>query len=380
MRRSSPACYSILVTTMVTTMVVLSAVSIPAFAQNPPAGSVVAEAQALMQQGQQSQALEKVDRALAANPRDRQARFLKGVILTELNKLDEAAAVFVKLTQDAPELPEPYNNLAVIYAQQKQYDKAKAALEMAIRTNPSYAVAHENLGDLYAKMAREAYDKALQTDSSNANAQAKLNLLRELTAAPAKPPVPAAPTRQVTIAAAPAPAPVRSEPPKPAQPAQAAVASSAAKPPAPAIAPAAPAATAATSAQAQSSKSAASSSAATAPAEEGKSAVRSAVLAWASAWSNKNAREYLSYYAKDFQVPDRKSRKDWEEERTQRVTKPGNIKVSVAELEIHVNGDHATARFKQHYDSANFNSASGKTLELTQRNGHWQIVQERIGR
>lgn len=377
MRRSSPACHSILVTTMV----VLSAVSFPAFAQNPPAGSIVAEAQALMQQGQQSQALEKVDRALAANPRDRQARFLKGVILTELNKLDEAAAVFVKLTQDAPELPEPYNNLAVIYAQQKQYDKAKAALEMAIRTNPSYAVAHENLGDLYAKMAREAYDKALQTDSGNTNAQAKLNLLRELTAGPARPSAPAAPARQVTIAAAPpapvAPSPV--QPPKPAQPqpAQAVAANTGTKPaPTP---PAPPVASVATSAAAASAKSSSSSSSST-PAEDGKGAVRSAVLGWASAWSNKNAREYLSFYAKDFQVPDRKSRKDWEEERAQRVTKPGNIKVTIAELDIRLNGEHATARFKQHYDSANFNSASGKTLELAQRNGHWQIVQERIGR
>ena len=85
--------------------------------------------------------------------------------------MDEATGVFLKLTEEAPELPEPYNNLAVIYAQQKQYDKAKAALEMAIRTHPSYAVAHENLGDLYAKMARQAYDRALQIDAGNASAQ-----------------------------------------------------------------------------------------------------------------------------------------------------------------------------------------------------------------
>lgn len=380
MRRSSPACHSILVTTMV----VLSAVSFPAFAQNPPAGSIVAEAQALMQQGQQSQALEKVDRALGANPKDRQARFLKGVILTELNRLDEAAAVFVKLTQEAPELPEPYNNLAVIYAQQKQYDKAKAALEMAIRTNPSYAVAHENLGDLYAKMAREAYDKALQTDSGNANAQAKLNLLREMGNGSTRPPA-AAPARQVTIAAAPPVAPAApnpaqaSKPTQVQQPAQPAAAPAGAKPPVP-VAPVVAANAATSTASSAKSSSAASSASSSAAADEGKTAVRSAVLGWASAWSNKNAKEYLGYYAKDFQVPDRKSRKDWEEERTQRVTKPGNIKVTVGELDIRVSGDHATARFKQHYDSANFNSASGKTLELTQRNGHWQITQERIGR
>ncbi len=59
--------------------------------------------------------------------------------------------MFTKLSEDYPELPEPYNNLAVLYAQQKQYDKARTALEMAIRTHPSYAIAYENLGDIYAK-------------------------------------------------------------------------------------------------------------------------------------------------------------------------------------------------------------------------------------
>ena len=83
-------------------------------------------------------------------PKDAQGRFLKGQILTEMNKPADAIAVFTKLTEDYPELPEPYNNLAVLYAQQKQYDKARTALEMAIRTHPSYAIAYENLGDVYA--------------------------------------------------------------------------------------------------------------------------------------------------------------------------------------------------------------------------------------
>src|SRR2546425_9737176 len=76
-------------------------------------------------------------------------------------------SIFTKLTQDYPELPEPYNNLAVIYASQGQYEKARAALEQSIRTHPSYATAYENLGDVYAKLASQAYDKALQLDSSN---------------------------------------------------------------------------------------------------------------------------------------------------------------------------------------------------------------------
>ena len=94
---------------------------------------------------------------LKAHPKDARGRFLKGLILTEQNKRADAIAVFIGLVQDYPELPEPYNNLGVLYASQGEYDKARTALEMAIRTHPGYATAHENLGDIYAKMASQDY-------------------------------------------------------------------------------------------------------------------------------------------------------------------------------------------------------------------------------
>src|ERR1043165_1339529 len=138
------------------------------------------DASKLFKQGNYPGALEKIEAVITANPRDARARFLKGLILTEQNKPAEAIKVFTSLTEDYPELPEPYNNLAVLYASQGQYDKARKSLEMAIRTHPSYAIAHENLGDVYAKMASEAYDKALQLDRSNTTAQTKLNLIKAL--------------------------------------------------------------------------------------------------------------------------------------------------------------------------------------------------------
>jgi hypothetical protein len=55
----------------------------------------------------------KTDAFLAAKPRDPQMRFLKGVIQRDSGKVNEAIATFNKLTEDYPELPEPYNNLAV---------------------------------------------------------------------------------------------------------------------------------------------------------------------------------------------------------------------------------------------------------------------------
>jgi len=146
----------------------------------PARADDVQDASKLLKSGQHQQALERVNKALASKPRDPQARFLKGLILTEQGKTKEAIEIFTRLTKDHPELPEPYNNLAVIYAGQGQYDKARVALEQSIRTHPSYATAYENLGDVYAKLASQAYNKALQIDSSNAGAQNKLSLVRDL--------------------------------------------------------------------------------------------------------------------------------------------------------------------------------------------------------
>ncbi|MBC8021671.1 MAG: tetratricopeptide repeat protein, partial [Burkholderiales bacterium] len=138
------------------------------------------EAQKLYGQGKLAPAIEKVDLFLRAQPRDPQGRFLKGLLLTEQKRVPEAIQVFTGLTEDFPELPEPYNNLAVLYASQGNYDKAKSALELAIHTHPSYATAHENLGDIYAQLASRAYDRALQLDKSNAAAQLKLSMVKDL--------------------------------------------------------------------------------------------------------------------------------------------------------------------------------------------------------
>lgn len=134
----------------------------------------------LVRIGKPVEALAKADQYLAAKPKDPQMRFLKGVIQTEAGLKDDAIVTFSKLNEDYPELPEPYNNLAVLYAGQSQFDKARAALEAAIRANPSYAIAHENLGDVYARMAGIAYSKAEQLDSANASVRPKLALIRQL--------------------------------------------------------------------------------------------------------------------------------------------------------------------------------------------------------
>ena len=140
-----------------------------------------ADISALLQSGQAAQALTLAEQRLTEHPRDPQLRFLRALAQTDAGEPERAIASFTELTQEFPELPEPYNNLAVLYARQNQWDQARATLEMALRANPGYATAQENLGDIYVWLASQAYSKAMQLDANSAaSVRPKLALIREL--------------------------------------------------------------------------------------------------------------------------------------------------------------------------------------------------------
>jgi Flp pilus assembly protein TadD/ketosteroid isomerase-like protein len=361
-------------------------------ATTPAYADGLEDASQLLKSGQHAKALDQINRYLSGKPKDAQGRFLKGIILTGMNKPAEAIVVFQKLSEDYPELPEPYNNLAVIYAQQKQYEKAKQALEMAIRTHPAYATAHENLGDIYSRLASQAYGKALQIDSSNASAQTKLAMISELVGgakvgagktAPGKPAAPdtsAALVAHASTPTPPAPVVVAAAETKPAaeaptKPALAAsVAGKAGEPKPTEAKPAdvkpAPVAVKPEPAKAEPAK----------PAGDLTGEVTAAVDGWLAAWSKKDVKTYLAHYARDFDPPGKQTRKEWEAERAVRVDKPGKIEVTRDRLAIKAEGnDKVTVRFRQSYKSSGFSATSGKTLVLIKNDGKWLILQERVG-
>jgi tetratricopeptide (TPR) repeat protein len=331
----------------------------------------------LLRSGKHAEALTKADQYLAGKPKDPQMRFLRGVVLTEAGRTNEAISTFQKLTEDYPELPEPYNNLAVLYAGQAQFDKARAALEMAIRTNPSYATAHENLGDVYAKLASQAYSRALQLDAGNTAVQPKLALIRELfsPAARSAAAAAAAPRGGAIVAAAPAaPAPPRAAPaPVAAAPAPAAAA------PAPAARPAAPPAAAAPAKAPAPAPAAAPSPAPAAANGNAERDVEAAVRAWAAAWASKDMTGYLGAYGKEFDPPGRQSRQAWEQERRARIVGKSKITVQISDLDVSVKGDKATAKFRQAYSADALNVNSRKTLDLVKTGDRWSIVRESTG-
>jgi tetratricopeptide (TPR) repeat protein len=274
-------------------------------------------------------ALTRANAYLAKNPKDAQTRFLKGLILADQGKTNDAIAVFTGLTEDYPELPEPYNNLAVLYASQNKYAAAKNALEMAIRTHPSYATAHENLGDIYAKMASIAYDKALALDSKNAAAQTKLALIQDLIGGqPGKPA-----TSKVIPAAS-----------KP-------VAKTVASDATPVVKPGS-----------------------VKPAAANKD-VEAAVTRWAQAWSARNVDTYLAAYASNF-ATDGLTHAEWEAQRRTRITTPTSIDVKINNLKIEQQGDTASATFSQTYRSDRHQSTVNKTLKLALQNAQWRIISE----
>jgi tetratricopeptide (TPR) repeat protein len=319
------------------------------------------EAQKLYGQGRYAPAMEKVDAYLKAQPREPQGRFLKGLILTEQKKVNEAIQVFTGLTEDFPELPEPYNNLAVLYASLGNYEKAKSALELAIHTHPSYATAHENLGDIYAQLASRAYDRALQLDKNNTTAQVKLAMVKDIFVAPKS----IAPPKSEPAKVA------KAEPAKPEPKAPPAAKAEPAKvepmpPPAAMAEPKAPVA------KAEPAKAAA------AGADE-KAAVTAAIEGWARAWSAKDVKSYLGAYAPDFETPGGEPRAAWEKQRTERIERPKSIEVSVKVQSIAMEGETAVAVLRQSYRSDTLKSNSTKTLRLVKVGGKWLIKQERVG-
>ena len=343
----------------------------------------------LLKAGQAQVALDRVNVYLNSKPKDAVGRFIRGLAQAELGKTNDAIVTFQALTEDFPELPEPYNNLAVLYSSKGQYEKARVALELAIQTHPSYSTAHENLGDIYAKLASQAYDKALQLDKGNGTVSTKLNLVRDLFSTnPKANTAPRAPTAVAGMTSAPVAAVASNTPalPRPPAPAAAAAPTPAAAPAVASVAAVKPVAPAASP----------SPNAAPAPAVAAKPAapdvsgealrngvnaeVLAAVNKWAKDWAGKNPDGYLASYSKSFKPEDGSSRATWSGLRRERITTPKRIKVEVLGATVEMtSATEAKVTFRQAYDSDALQTRSRKTLTMVKEGGTWLITRERVG-
>jgi Flp pilus assembly protein TadD len=134
----------------------------------------------LIRNGQYDRASQLSDTRLRQAPTDPQMRLLRSRILDAQGQADEATALLESLTLEFPELPEPHNNLAVLYARQGRTQEALESLNKALRARPDYTVALENLGDLHLGLALQAYQRASGAPTAPASITRKASAIAPL--------------------------------------------------------------------------------------------------------------------------------------------------------------------------------------------------------
>jgi tetratricopeptide (TPR) repeat protein len=286
----------------------------------------------LLKDGNLTEALNKANRALAANGTDASMQFVKGLILSEQKRTAEAIEVFSKLTVDHPDYPEPYNNLAVLFATVGQYTKARISLETALKLNPKYTTAQENLGDVYLQSALQSYSDATKNDSASPGLKTKLKNLKT--------------SMGVTLFD--------------------------------------PSSTAAKTGSSDSPTIVSDSTAANAKgagtpkdAQSDRDAVLKAVDQWSRAWAAKDTKTYFSLYADNFKTSNGQSHEAWQKSRRSKIEGKSEIEVQVLSPSVTIENRTATVKFQQIYVSGKISSNSRKSLILVNQDGVWRITQEK---
>lgn len=128
-------------------------------------------------------AIDLIDAKLKKTPKNVQLRYVKARLQIELRDFDGAKKTLIEITQQFPELPEPYNNLAAIAANQNKWIEARDYLELALKLRPSYSIAAANLGEVYVRLGAKAYEDAAANTQLNQRLYANrakylLNLLK----------------------------------------------------------------------------------------------------------------------------------------------------------------------------------------------------------
>ena len=304
-----------------------------AFAGNA-LGDELQDVKSLLHKGKLVDALSQANKLLEKRPADPSIQFVKGLILSEQKKTSEAINVFAKLTQEHPDFPEPYNNLAVLFALDGQYAKAQLALETALKVNPKYTTAQENLGDVFLQSALQAYVDAAKSDGGSVGLRAKLRSVRgTLGMAPNE----VVGDKRGTGGARRA----ESAPPS----ATGEVASTAGAKPI--------------------------------DSQMERELVLKVVDQWVKAWTRKDISAYFATYAPDFRPAHGQTREQWQKNRRLRINKKDQIDIQVVSPSVTVEDRTAVVNFQQVYMAGKISSNARKSLTLKNDSGTWKIFQEK---
>ncbi len=282
------------------------------------AESNINEIKLLLKKGSYNAAETLVNNQIQDNLNNPELLFYRGIIENNLGENNKAIDTFRELTERFPELPEPFNNLAVLYAEKGQFRLAKEILEQAIKTNPSYLTAHINLGDIYTKMASEAYNKALEIDKTNNVAITKLSMITQLFNYQPN-------TKNTSIKLL---------------------------------------NTQTKTKDIKLSK------------EQIEKKVLDAIDNWKTAWEEKNMANYLGAYSLNFNYPNEMSKLQWEKYRTSRIISKKTINILIASIKLKFKKEKVIATFTQNYKSGKLNQTSNKTLIFSREKDQWVILEE----
>jgi len=286
------------------------------------------QAKANIENGRIDLALEQLKRAVKREANDYQAWFLLGVAYTRGQQFHQAMESFRRVIEINPQLAEPHNNLAVIYNALGDYRAAVDELEASLLKKPDYAVAEENLADLYVKLALENYRSALEKAPHPTLEQRYMRLLKvrdpqispDLTEKSVLVAIPAVETKRVKEKAVVAKVKI-------------------------------------------------------APKEQ----IQAAVEAWRKAWSERDLSAYFLMYASDFQVPKPfASIELWKQYKQRVIGSKSYIQIELSDIKITIDssGKRASIDFFQKFRSNSYNGDDSKRLEMRLYNSEWKIVSE----
>ena len=310
---------------------ILTAIAVLTTVSGTNAGDLQ-DVKVLLREGKLTEALVKADKALESQRADPSMRFTKGLILSEQKKTREAIEVFSNLTIDFPDYPEPYNNLAVLFATEGQYVKARVALETALKIKPEYATAHENMGDVFLQLANQSYVSAAKHDNGNQVLIAKLRAVRQTLGLPAN---------EISVSSIQSlgSAQLKNE-------------------------------------QNVSATQKVVGSVQVIPQE--REIILKTVEQWARAWGTKDTKAYFSLYSNDFKTPLGETVSQWKSQRRARINGKDQIDIQILSPSVTINGNLATVNFQQLYVAGKLSSNDRKILTLKNYNGTWKILQEKV--
>ena len=294
------------------------------------------DVEAWMQAGQYQQALSQLDTWLTQDKHNAHYLFSRARALAGTGQLKMAIEQYRALIRRHPDLPEPYNNLAVIYMQQGKYAEAQTLLTKAMATHPGYARVYKNLTAVNTARAREAYAKALQMPAESP--LAGLAVADRLTL----------PERPAAVVK---PAPVAKPAVKPSMVYQAS------KP--------------------HADKNSVAAGKKPPPAAAEVEAAKAVLQDWAKAWSTKSVDQYLHFYSDDY-APAGMTHQDWVSQRRVRINRPRWIRVTLQHLQVTAAGpQRLRVRLEQEYAADNYRDVTRKEFVLQKAAGRWRIIQER---